>query len=163
MVTGNCVNIGSGNDPDPCRHMASLGHNEFFPVIPTHLDMSWSCVTRIANWDSCDLLLVMGRNGSGNSLFRLCGGGVVGNLPFVVLGFTRGGVGGGVHRRRSVGEGLGRGEEGTLSGGVGGEAGDWGEEQELRYVSAGSEDVDGRWRWHSLGELPLNGLLLADL
>ena len=57
-------------------------------------------------------------------------------------GLTRGGVGGGVNRRLdSAGDCCtGSGDEGVLSGGAIGDCGD----MALRYVSAGSDDVDGR-------------------
>ncbi len=47
----------------------------------TYFVMSVSRFTLMDNCDSCDGLFVSGWNTSGHSLFRFCGGGVVGNFP----------------------------------------------------------------------------------
>jgi len=116
---------------------------------------SW--LTFIESCDSCDLLFVSGRNALGYSWCRLCGGGVVGNLPFEE-GLTRGGVCGGVNRFLcSAGEGNGSGEPGMLIGGVSEGVGLWA----LRCVSAGKEDVEGLWWWGNFGEPLVYELLVA--
>ena len=131
-----------------------LLHMLFFHTISTHLTGSMS-TTRFASCDSWDLLLVMVTE-SGSSCIFFFGGGVMGYFVLPThRGRASGGVGGGVYLCICVCV-VGRGEEGTLWGGVG-ISGCWGE---LGKVSFGREDVEGRW-WY-FGELP-HGLLDADL